>query len=122
MIEHIAKNAKLNRLTYNVDQVAEHIDEIAWKLAYKWCARRDGDELTVFCWYTDREEDDTDTSEVIDTLSEGPAIRELEAKLRVAHRMLDEKHRRELDGLERAQDEAVLSLARHGVLPAGEPA
>jgi hypothetical protein len=110
--ERIAKNAKLNRLTYNVDQVAEHIDEIAWKLSYNWCARRDGDELTVFCWYTDRQEDDEDTSEVIDTLPEGPAIRELAGKLTVAHHFTIEQHRRAIDELERVQDEEVRSLAR----------
>jgi hypothetical protein len=81
------------------DQVAERIDEIAWYLA----SGREGLLIT----------DDNGGSYTVDDLLEGPAIRELEHKLRAATDALAEKRRREIEELHRAHDEAVWALA-HG--------
>jgi hypothetical protein len=83
------------------EHVAEHIEDIAWYLN-----RHGTDGLLIY-------DDDTHVNYSVDELPEGPAIRDLQARIRVARTMLRAKHQHERNELERAHDAEHRELMRN---------
>jgi hypothetical protein len=110
------EDGTMSDFVFRVEQTAEHIDEIARRLSWGYCAKwlDDHESIVVFDWFGKeyREQTDEDTSEVIDTLPEGPAIRELVGKLKVAKHFTHEQRHREREELGRVHDELIMSLVR----------